>query len=173
MVPEDLRRIRFSLDDECLRQRRSCFLHSSIPAFGMFLRRRDTSPIPERNRQILQMRSEGLKQAEVARQFGLSPSRIWLIERRDGAHLSLAQRRAKLREKIRAADDPEKLWPVEDLVDAVGMIVVTRKRLLDHFVTAGKRQISLQELMDMRLDAPMEGLDSMVSPLLRVYGVGK
>jgi len=34
-------------------------------------------------------------------------------------------------------------------------------------------QISLREFMDMCVDAPVEGLDFMMSPLLRVYGVGK
>jgi hypothetical protein len=53
------------------------------------------------------------------------------------------------------------------------LIVVTKKRLLDHFKQTKKDQISLQELMDMCLDAPVEGLDFMMSPLLRVYGVGK
>lgn len=103
----------------------------------------------------------------------MSPSRIGLIEKQDAAERSLAERRTRLREQIRAADDPEKLWPVEDLVDALGLIVVTRKRLMDHFVATGKQPISLRELMDMCLDAPVEGLDFMMSPLLRVYGVGK
>jgi hypothetical protein len=42
-----------------------------------------------------------------------------------------------------------------------------------HFVAAGKRQISLRELMDMCLDRPVEGFDFMMPPLLRVYGIGK
>jgi hypothetical protein len=51
--------------------------------------------------------------------------------------------------------------------------VVTRKRLLDHFAEVGKQQITLREFMDRCLDAPVEGLDLMMSPLLRVRGVGK
>jgi hypothetical protein len=70
-------------------------------------------------------------------------------------------------------DDLEKLWPVEALIDAVGLIVVTKKRLLDHFVATGKEQISLRELMDMCLNAPIEGRDWMSPPLLRIRGVGK
>ena len=130
-------------------------------------------PIPERNRQILEMRNQGVSQTEVARRFKLSPSRIYLIEKQDATDRSLAGRRNRLREVIRAADDLDRMWPVEDLIDAMGLIVVTRKRLMDHFVAAGKRQISLRELMDMCLDAPVEGLDFMMSPLLRVHGVGK
>lgn len=86
----------------------------------------------------------------------------------------MAERRAGLRDAIRAADDPDRLWPVNDLADALGLIVVTRKRLVDHFGKVGKEQIGLRELMDMSLDAPGEGfMDFMMSPLLRVHGVGK
>ena len=67
----------------------------------------------------------------------------------------------------------DKVWPIEDLLDALDLIVVTKKRLMDHFVEKGQSHISLRELMDMCLDAPVEGLDFMMSPLLRVYGVGK
>jgi hypothetical protein len=130
-------------------------------------------PIPERNRQILQMRKEGMRRVDVAKKFELSPSRIWLIERRDRADRSMAERRAKLRQEIQAADDLEKMWPVEDLVDALDLIIVTRIRLLQHFVKTGKAQISLRELMDMCLNAPVEGSDFMWPPLYRVLGVGK
>jgi len=44
---------------------------------------------------------------------------------------------------------------------------------MDHFVAVAKQQISLRELMDMCLDAPVEGRDWMSPPLLRVCGVGK
>ncbi len=53
------------------------------------------------------------------------------------------------------------------------LIEVTKKRLMDHFVDKGQSQISLRRVMDMCLDAPVEGLGFMMSPLLRVYGVGK
>jgi hypothetical protein len=119
------------------------------------------------------MRKDGVSKKEVARNFKLSPSRIYLIERRDAADRSMCERRAKSREEIRAVADLDRMWPVNDLVDAIGLIVVTRKRLLDHFAEVGKQQITLREFMDRCLDAPVEGLDLMMSPLLRVRGVGK
>ena len=139
----------------------------------MSLYRRTTLPIQERNRQILEMRNQGVSQTEVARRFKLSPSRIYLIEMQDAGNRALAERLIRLWEEIRAADDPERMWPLKDLLDAIGLGVVTRKRLMDYFVEAGKHQISLRELMDMCLDVPVQGLDFMMSPLLRVYGVGK
>jgi hypothetical protein len=119
------------------------------------------------------MRKDGVSKKEVARNFKLSPSRIYLIERRDAADRSMCERRGKSREEIRAVADLDRMWPVNDLVDAIGLIVVTRKRLLDHFAEVGKQQITLREFMDRCLDAPVEGLDLMMSPLLRVRGVGK
>lgn len=67
----------------------------------------------------------------------------------------------------------DKPWPVEDLLETLGLIVVTRKRLMDHFVEKHQKQLSLRLFMDMCLDAPVEGLDFMMSALLRVYGLGK
>jgi transcriptional regulator len=81
-----------------------------------------TLPIPERNRQILEMRNQGVSQKEVAKRFNLSPSRIYLIERRNAADRSLAERRIRLREEFRVADDPERRWPVKDLLDAIGRV---------------------------------------------------
>jgi hypothetical protein len=139
----------------------------------MSFRRPVNIPIPKRNRQILQMRKEGVRRVDAARKFQLSPSRIHMIEKRDAADRAMAERRAKVREEIRAADDMEKLWPVEDLVDALDLIIVTRIRLLQHFVKIGKAQINLRELMEMCLDAPVQGSDFMWPPLYRIRGVGK
>jgi len=47
------------------------------------------------------------------------------------------------------SDEPERLWPVEDLVDALGLLGMTKIGLLGHFAQAGKPQISLRELIDM------------------------
>ncbi len=129
--------------------------------------------IQERNRQILQRRKDGVSQKAVAREFALSPDRIYLIERRYAADTAMDERRAKLRQEIQAADDLERIWPVEDLVDALGLLIVTRKRLLDHFEKTGKSQITLRELMDMCLDGPVDRLNFMMPTLLKVRGIGK
>ena len=68
--------------------------------------------IPERNRQILQMRKEGIRRSDVARKFNLSPSRIYLIEQQSRADIGTAERRVKLREKVVNADDLDALWAV-------------------------------------------------------------
>jgi len=50
---------------------------------------------------------------------------------------------------------------------------MAKKRLMEHFVTVAKKEISLQELMDMCLDVPVQGRDFMMPPLCRVRGVGQ
>jgi hypothetical protein len=119
------------------------------------------------------MRKEGLSQMEVARKFHLSPTRVYLIEKQDAATRATEERRSRMLKQLQATDDMDKLWPVGDLLDTLGLIVVTRKRLVDHFAEKRQDQISLREFTDMCLDAPVEGLDFMMSPMLRVYGLGK
>jgi len=70
---------------------------------------------------------------EVARQFGLSPTRIWLIVRRIRADRALAERRRTISEAIRQADDLEKKWAVVDLADAMKLGTMTRNALLRHY----------------------------------------
>ena len=131
------------------------------------------TPIAQRNRQILQLRKEGMSQTDVARRFNLSPSRVYLIEKQDAATRAMEGRRATMVKQLQESNDMDKLWPVEDLLDALGLIVVTRKRLVDHFAEKNQDQISLREFMDLCLDVPVEGMNFTMTPLLRVYGLGK
>jgi hypothetical protein len=129
--------------------------------------------IQERNRQILQMRTEGVPRREVALQFKLSTGRILQLEKRDAADKAMAERRGNLQEAIRSADDLGKMWLVNDVADAIGLVAGTKNRLLDHFVEAGKGRISLRELMDMCLDGPMDRWGFKTPPLWRVNGIGR
>jgi len=139
--------------------------------FGIFEVLDHMIPIQERNRQIIQLRKDGMSQREVARKFDLSPTRIYLIVQMDDANKAMAVRRAKLQEAIRADNDPEKVMPVCDVVDAIGLSAPIRNRLLHHFTQTGK--ISLRELMEMCLNSPKENGEIIGTPLLRVYGIGK
>ena len=84
----------------------------------------------------------------------------------------MAERRARLREEIRGADELDTLWPISDLADAIGLIAVTKKRLLEHFVELGNDRICLRELMDMCLEAPPDRWGFRTPPLLKVCGIG-
>jgi hypothetical protein len=83
------------------------------------------------------------------------------------------ERRAKLRQDMRAADDPEKPWPINELVEAIGLVGATKNRLLHHFVKTGRAQISLRELMDMCVSRSLEGSDVMTAPLSSVRGISR
>ena len=83
------------------------------------------------------------------------------------------ERRAKLRTEIRAADDMDKMWPVADLAEAIGLAGATKNRLLRHFVRTGKDQISLREFMDMCVGHSLEGPDLVITPLSSVRGISK
>jgi DNA-binding CsgD family transcriptional regulator len=134
---------------------------------------RPVIPLSERNRQILEMRKGGVSQRDVAERFGLSASRIYLLERRDAAKRAADERRGKILEAMRAADDPEKLWPIHDVADALGPGRVVRNSLLKHFANLGRDRISLGELMKMCLNAPDGLLNVSWPPLMRVCGIGR
>lgn len=129
--------------------------------------------IAERNQKILQMLKDGMTQSEVAKTFHLSPTRVYLIEKQDAKTRTMEGRRTKVLKQLQEADDMDKPWPVKDLLDTLGLIVVTRKRLVDHFVEKNQEQLTLRQFMDMCVDAPVEGRDFMMAPMLRVYGLGR
>ena len=95
------------------------------------------------------------------------------IERKASAAQARGERRAKLKEDMRAADDPLKTWPALDIADVLGMPTVIKKRLLDHFASAGKDQISLLEIMEMCSYGEDEHHQKLYPQLYRVYGIWK
>ena len=128
----------------------------------------------KRNRQIIEMREQGIPLKDIARKFRLTHARIRLIEREAATEKSLAQRRARLQTQIRCADDLDKSWAVVDLIDALWLIVIARVRLLAYFKEIHKRQMSLRELMDLAM-SPTHAVESgpVSTPLLRIRGIGK
>jgi len=130
-------------------------------------------PIQERNRQILQMRREGVPRREVALQVNLSRARIAQLEKRDTRDQAMAARCANLRAKMHSADDVDRMWPVNDLVDAIGLVAGHKNRLLDHFLAMGQDRISLRALMDMCLEGAPDKGGLRSRPLLKVYGIGR
>ena len=139
----------------------------------IFLTLRIVKTIQKRNLEIVRMRKEGVPPKEVARRFRLSRSRIQQIERRAADDESLAERRATLWVQMRAADDPEKMWPVHDLMDASITTRLAKIQLLKHFARTGQTEISLRALMDMCLQPPRNPDASGLPPLLRIVGIGR
>ena len=130
-------------------------------------------PSPGRNQQILQMLEHGIPHGEVARRFMVSTCRVGQIAGQAKAKQAREERRTKLREKIRGSDDPERLWPVEDLADALGLREAAKSGLLYHFAQTGKQQVSWRELTDLCSSTPLATGGYRSPTLLRVRGIGR
>ena len=130
------------------------------------------TPIRDRNQQILELLAHAVPRRDIARRFQLSPARVEQIAGEAKARQAREERRAKLREEIRSSDNPERMWPVGDLAEAIGLSRTARNGLQDHFAKAGKQEMNLLELMDMFLSGPAKNGDSMPPPMLKVRGIG-
>lgn len=148
-------------------------VHSRV-APPIYVQQPVTNASPNRNQVILQRRQRGASRREVAREFGLSIARIAAIEQEDAQAKALAARSARMEEEMRRANDLDKAWPVADLVEALGLPVIFRMRLLDHFGRGCKTQLSLRELFDLVVAPTAETSPGFRPiPLLQVWGVGK
>ena len=128
----------------------------------------------QRNRQIVEMRAQGVPRQEIARQFRITPGRVAMIEQGAATERAQAERRAQLQAEIRLADDLDKVWPVINLVDSLHLLTVARTRLLAHLEQQQKTEMSLREFMDLVICEQGDAGDVFAgTPLLRVRGIGK
>ena len=131
----------------------------------------DTTTDLEREQPILQTRLAGASECEMADKFELSRERIRLILRKNAGMFS--QRTHQLLGEIRQADDLEKKWTVVDLLDALGLITVTRNALVNHFKWKKSNEISLRELMDLAISPKRDSRPGyLITPLLSLRYVG-
>jgi hypothetical protein len=81
---------------------------------------------------------------------------------------------ARVLEAIRHADDLDRPWPVNDLVEALRLPTMTGKALKRHFESAECPAVSLRCMMDLAVsDAPDPRAGYMVAPLLDLCCVGQ
>lgn len=128
---------------------------------------------PNRNSLILQQRRRGVSRRDVAREFGLSVSRIGAIEKEAASAKSSSARCARVREKLHRADDLDKAWPVTELVEALGLPVIFRVRLLSYFEEGSKEQLSLRELFNLVVSSTSDVTREVSNVTLPVWGIGK
>lgn len=128
-----------------------------------------------RNLKILERSRRGDSRKTLAQRFALSRCSIDAILHRFEAEQRLSDRSNRLLEAIRQADDLDRLWPVEDLIDAIRPLPMTRSYLKKHFAEQRISDLSLRALMEMAI--PMapgpEPAPALRRLLLEVYGVGK
>lgn len=129
--------------------------------------------IEQRNRKIVELKLGGVSHKEIARKFELSRGSIDIIVRRASDAQARAARGAELLDEIQQANDLDRQWAVEDLLDVIEPIAVTKNMLHRHFQNAGLERVSLRAILDLVIsvfDDPWDGRP--VIPLYKVPGIG-
>lgn len=131
-----------------------------------------TSPVQDRNMQILQMREAGVPVKTIAQKFRISTALVHKTILHFRNQKLLEQKSAALIETIRQANDLDKKWHVNDFIEALRLLKVTQNGLIFHFAQENIAEISLREFMDLAI----KGTDAdgcLMSSLIRVRCVGK
>ena len=98
---------------------------------------------------ILQMRSEGKTYSEIGHHFRISRSRVGHIIQHERQRAKLAQRSAAIHARMRAVNDLDRKWPVEDLFCVLDLPPRADTVLRSHFEKQGVTECSLRDLMDL------------------------
>ncbi len=87
----------------------------------------------------------------------------------------MRERSDQLLAAIRQANDLNRAWPVDDLIDLIQPLPMTRAYLKKHFAEQHTTELSLQGLIEMAIPLPEQADKAAFCrcPLLKVYGVGK
>jgi len=94
--------------------------------------------------------------------------------KRDARDREVAQRARRLANEIRAADDPGRTWPTENLLDALVLPTPTRRALELHWAgnAVSVNRVSLRQLMDLVVAPSLPGRDYLIVPAFQIRGVG-
>ena len=131
-------------------------------------------PNEQRDRDIIALREVGVPGRDIARRFGLSEDQVRRIELRSKTLPPTPDNISLLRDSIRAADDPLKLWPAVDLVHALDLLPATQRALLTYLDRTETNELSLFDLMDLvLLDKGQRVVNTQNSPLFVMPGIGK
>ncbi len=131
--------------------------------------------VRKRNLRILERSRRGESHKDLAQQFNLTRSRIDVIVHEFEEEQELTDRSTRLLEAIRQANDVDRPWPAEDLIDAIRPLPVTRTRLKEYFAQQNTTHLSLRTLMEMAIPTAHGPDLAPVLPrlLFDVRGVGK
>jgi hypothetical protein len=93
------------------------------------------------------MRAAGASVFEIAKALGLQPYSVREIVRL----VENPKRRSELQAQIALVDDPDELWPADDLLDALGVRSIVRTTLVRHFDESETGTASLRAIMDLTI----------------------
>ena len=119
------------------------------------------------------MRDLGDSMQEIALALDLSMDLVRRISRTFETETVLADRSRQYLENIRKADDPNKKWKVNYVIQALRPKNITANALIHHFEWSGVPAVTLRELMDLAIpqkNHPKAGY--LITPLLDVRCVG-
>ncbi len=105
--------------------------------------------LKERNLRIVGMAETGMTQTVIAKRFRVSHSLIGIILKKHEVEQVTKAKRREIRKRMLEADDLERLWPTEQLLCAIGPMLMTWNALDRYFKKIGRTEISLREMMDM------------------------
>jgi len=129
--------------------------------------------IPERNRQILQMREAGDCIDEIVSILGVSWDVVRMVARKFETEGILSARSSRFLSEIRKVNDLDQKWKVSHLAQAIRPLGITQNAIIHHFVRQRTPDISPLELMELAISDklhPKPGF--LLIPLLRVQCVG-
>jgi hypothetical protein len=130
----------------------------------------------ERDRQIVALLDGGVPIQEVGLRFDLSDEAVKRVQREAREAQERMRRAEKAQKEIRRANDIDRQWPVEMIVEAMGITDVLADKAFDRLLrSTGRPEISLRNMMDLLMIAPRpvmnESWDFMPS-LFRQRGLG-
>ena len=130
----------------------------------------------ERDRQIVELLNGGVPIQEVGLRFDLSDAAVKRVQREAREAQERMVRAEKARHGIRGANDIDRQWPIEMVVDAMGITDVLADKALDRLLrNTGRSEISLRNMMDLLMIAPRPGMSSnwdFMPSLFRQRGLG-
>ena len=131
--------------------------------------------VQKRNLEILERSRRGEKHDKIAERYNLCRSRIDIIIQDFADEEQWQKRCDELFTAIRQADDLNRNWPVENLVETLVLLPMTRSFLKRHFQERRVMECSLKNLMEMAIPNALDTSDPSrrSMPLLTVHGVGK
>jgi hypothetical protein len=114
----------------------------------------------ERDRQIVAILDGGVPIQEVGLRFNLSDEAVKRVQREAREAQERMRRAEKAQKEIRRANDIDRQWPVETIIEAMGITDVLADKAFDRMLRgAGRAEISLRQMLDLFMIAPRPGMN--------------
>ena len=103
--------------------------------------------------EVMRLRSEGLTHREIARRFGISPSRVGQLIKAEKERQQSAERSRVIRSEIEASGDLDRKLSLPDFFCVLDLPPRAEAVLRSHFERKGIETFSLRDMMDFLIPA--------------------